>query len=121
MNVESIIEGSIVTPGGVFYRQVLVSESKIKDVGKGFGNPHHKFGKTTLIFPGFVDIHVHAREDESGEQNYKEDFQTVSQGQFLRQPGRLAARKPAARARSQQLHRDASISVGRERASGNRE
>jgi len=30
------------------------------------------------IFPGFGDIHIHAREDESGKQVYKEDFQSVS-------------------------------------------
>ena len=31
-----------------------------------------------LIFPGFGDIHVHAREDVSGTQSYKEDFTTAS-------------------------------------------
>ncbi|HLI78258.1 MAG TPA: amidohydrolase family protein, partial [Acidobacteriaceae bacterium] len=31
-----------------------------------------------LIFPGFGDIHIHAREDVSGKQVYKEDFTTNS-------------------------------------------
>jgi dihydroorotase len=31
-----------------------------------------------ILFPGFGDLHIHAREDVSGEQNYKEDFATVS-------------------------------------------
>lgn len=31
-----------------------------------------------LIFPGFGDIHIHAREDISGGQIYKEDFRTAS-------------------------------------------
>lgn len=31
-----------------------------------------------LIFPGFGDIHIHAREDASGAQSYKEDFTTAS-------------------------------------------
>ncbi len=31
-----------------------------------------------LIFPGFGDIHIHAREDVSGTQMYKEDFATAS-------------------------------------------
>ena len=31
-----------------------------------------------LIFPGFGDIHIHAREDASGTQTYKEDFRTAS-------------------------------------------
>jgi dihydroorotase len=31
-----------------------------------------------LIFAGFGDIHIHAREDASGTQTYKEDFRTAS-------------------------------------------
>ena len=31
-----------------------------------------------LIFPGFGDIHIHAREDSSGTQKYKEDFASAS-------------------------------------------
>ncbi len=31
-----------------------------------------------IIFPGFGDIHIHAREDVSGTQMYKEDFITTS-------------------------------------------
>ena len=33
-----------------------------------------------LIFPGFGDVHIHAREDTSGEEMYKEDFVTMSAG-----------------------------------------
>lgn len=32
-----------------------------------------------LIFPGFIDLHVHAREDESHKQDYKEDFITAGE------------------------------------------
>ena len=32
--------------------------------------------RNKIIFPGMIDIHVHAREDESQEQNYKEDYNT---------------------------------------------
>src|ERR1700744_4074764 len=31
-----------------------------------------------LIFPGFGDVHIHAREDASGQQIYKEDFVAAS-------------------------------------------
>ncbi|RHX88124.1 amidohydrolase family protein [Leptospira stimsonii] len=31
-----------------------------------------------VIFPGFGDIHIHAREDESGKHTYKEDFLSAS-------------------------------------------
>lgn len=34
-------------------------------------------GDDYLIFPGFIDIHVHAREDTSSSQSYKETFQTA--------------------------------------------
>ncbi len=30
-----------------------------------------------LIFPGFIDIHVHAREDVTSSQSYKEDFESA--------------------------------------------
>lgn len=33
--------------------------------------------KDELIFPGFIDVHVHAREDMSHTQDYKEDFITA--------------------------------------------
>jgi dihydroorotase len=35
--------------------------------------------KDELIFPGFIDLHVHAREDASGTQMYKEDFKTAGE------------------------------------------
>lgn len=35
-----------------------------------------------FIFPGFGDLHVHAREDISGTQMYKEDFQTLTKAAF---------------------------------------
>ena len=35
--------------------------------------------KDELIFPGFIDLHVHAREDMSHTQDYKEDFTTAGQ------------------------------------------
>ena len=31
------------------------------------------------IFSGFIDLHVHAREDESHTQDYKEDFKTAGE------------------------------------------
>ncbi|MFA6520163.1 MAG: dihydroorotase [Candidatus Paceibacterota bacterium] len=33
--------------------------------------------KDELIFPGFIDLHVHAREDMSHTQDYKEDFSSA--------------------------------------------
>lgn len=36
------------------------------------------FGSDCLIFAGFSDVHIHAREDETGKQNYKEDYETAA-------------------------------------------
>ncbi len=36
------------------------------------------YGDDCYIFAGFSDIHIHAREDEGGTQNYKEDYETAS-------------------------------------------
>ncbi len=36
------------------------------------------YGDDCYIFAGFSDIHIHAREDEGGTQNYKEDYATAS-------------------------------------------
>lgn len=38
----------------------------------------YMFGSDRLIFAGFSDVHIHAREDETGKQNYKEDYETAS-------------------------------------------
>lgn len=38
----------------------------------------HRFGDDCLIFPGFGDVHIHAREDETGKQVYKEDYSTAA-------------------------------------------
>ncbi len=37
----------------------------------------HAFGRDSLIFAGFGDVHIHAREDETGKQMYKEEYATA--------------------------------------------
>jgi len=36
-------------------------------------------GDEYIIFPAFIDCHVHAREDASGAENYKENFRTAGE------------------------------------------
>jgi dihydroorotase len=38
--------------------------------------PQMRFADNCIIFPGFIDLHVHLREDKSRRWNYKETFQT---------------------------------------------
>src|SRR3989344_361642 len=40
--------------------------------------PDYSFDKDCLIFAGFGDVHIHAREDETGKQAYKEEYQTAA-------------------------------------------
>lgn len=37
-----------------------------------------EYGSDCLIFPGFGDVHIHAREDETGQQKYKEEYRTAA-------------------------------------------
>ena len=73
-----IIEGQIINHDNETYGQVEINTTTglIERVGSNLGRPDIK--TTGLIFPGFIDIHVHAREDASGQQNYKEDYITAS-------------------------------------------
>jgi dihydroorotase len=38
----------------------------------------HMYGPNSLIFAGFGDVHIHAREDETGAQCYKEEYETAA-------------------------------------------
>jgi dihydroorotase len=74
------IEGNIVNKEGVKRQRVEIDEVSglITKVGEPTGEADHVF-KDELIFPGFIDLHVHAREDASHTQNYKEDFVTAGE------------------------------------------
>lgn len=81
MSTTLIIEGNCVTLEGVVRKQVEVDPSNniIVNIGETLTNdPKLTLGNNDLIFPGFVDIHIHAREDSSGNHNYKEDFRSMS-------------------------------------------
>ena len=73
------LEGTLVNHDRAFEGAVVIDTATglITDVGpKTGGSDLDTSG--CLIFPGFGDIHIHAREDASGTQNYKEDFTTAS-------------------------------------------
>ena len=82
-----IIEGTFVNYNKTFYSQVLCDKKTgiIEKVGKSLGKADKVFNKDILIFPGFGDIHTHAREDKSGNFCYKEDF--ISTGEAARNGG----------------------------------
>jgi len=73
------IEGRIVNYNGEKKRRIEVNTNTgmIEKMEEPTGKADLLL-QDELIFPGFVDVHVHAREDVSGSQVYKEDFQTMS-------------------------------------------
>lgn len=73
-----IITGRIVSPEQTRTGQIRIEGNTIVEVGEQLGTPDVEFGEECLIFAGMGDIHIHARDDVSLEQVYKEDFTTVS-------------------------------------------
>lgn len=73
-----IVEGKLVLPGGVQTGQIRIENDIITEVGTQLGEADYQFSDDCLIFAGMGDIHIHARDDVSESQIYKEDFTTVS-------------------------------------------
>lgn len=73
------IEGNIVNIDAVSRGRVEIGEDGlITSVGAETGQADLVL-KDELIFPGFVDLHVHAREDTSHKFDYKEDFASAGE------------------------------------------
>ncbi len=73
------VEGRIVNHDGEFDGAVEINTETglIEHVGPKEGRSDVD-ASGCLIFPGFGDLHIHAREDASGTQAYKEDFASAS-------------------------------------------
>lgn len=72
-----ILEGNIVNKNKVFRGRIEIDDHGIiNKIGEPVGDADFVFGEE-LIFPGFIDLHVHAREDVSHKQDYKEDFSSA--------------------------------------------
>jgi dihydroorotase len=70
------VAGLCVNPEGITKRTIIIStESGLIVEIRDFTDTADIVAKD-LIFPGFLDVHTHCREDESGEEVYKEDFIT---------------------------------------------
>jgi dihydroorotase len=73
-----IVEGVLADIDGTRPGQVLIEGGTIAAVGSGLGQADHVFGDGCLIFAGMGDVHIHAREDVTGHENYKETFATAA-------------------------------------------
>jgi dihydroorotase len=73
------VEGTVANHDRVFEGSVEIDATTglITSVGAKTGKSDLDIGDA-IIFPGFGDIHIHAREDVGGSQMYKEDFTTTS-------------------------------------------
>lgn len=74
------IEGIIVNTKGEKRSRIEIDQANglIMKITEPSGTADIIFNNE-LIFPGFVDLHVHARECVDHSQDYKEDFQTAGQ------------------------------------------
>ncbi len=72
------IEGIIANTGERKRIEIDASTGLISKVGEPTGNADIVLDEE-LIFPGFVDIHVHARECADHTQDYKEDFASAGE------------------------------------------
>ena len=80
------LQGKIANHDEIFYGQIMLDSSlgiidqviKRPDKFVSLQQVDMVYGNNCIIFPGFIDLHVHAREDPTGQHNYKEDFGSVS-------------------------------------------
>ena len=80
------IEGFVASPpsGGESEKtrlriEIHESTGLIQAVCEPRGDADLALSEEYSIFPGFIDLHVHAREDPSASQTYKETFQTAGE------------------------------------------
>ncbi|MBI3861558.1 MAG: amidohydrolase family protein [Planctomycetia bacterium] len=73
-----IISGQLVDSTGVRAGQIRVEGDTIAAVGPELGRADYTYGDDCLIFAGMGDIHIHARDDVSEGETYKEDFCTAA-------------------------------------------
>jgi dihydroorotase len=73
-----IVEGTLADIDGVRPGQVCIEDGTIAAIGTVIGRPDHLFGSDCLIFAGMGDVHIHARQDVTGKDNYKETFATAA-------------------------------------------
>ena len=77
MKHDLVVAGKVVSPVGIEEMEIGISDGKIAEVKRqGLAGTRTIKAGRALIFPGFIDIHVHMREP-GWEQ--KEDFRTGSE------------------------------------------
>ena len=77
---EWLIEGPMLDAGAVARTRLRVDAASgtLLETGDLPGQPHVELDDDDLILPGFIDVHVHCRDDPQGTERYKEDFASAS-------------------------------------------
>jgi dihydroorotase len=75
MEHDLVLKGRVVAPRGLVEAEIGVGDGVVREVGRGLRGSRTIDAGSCLIFPGFIDIHVHLR--EPGWEK-KEDFRTGS-------------------------------------------
>ncbi len=78
VEADGVHKGLITIEDGRITKFERVTDSNAKDIVLGLPGGEN-FNKHCFIFPGFIDIHTHCREDASGRDTHKEDYKTVGQ------------------------------------------
>ena len=74
------IAGLCVNPDRTFMATVAIDTETGLISGISSYDPNADIVVTDcLIFPGFLDVHVHGRQDATGQESYKEDFRTLGE------------------------------------------
>lgn len=77
--MQNTIIGRVVEENGVSRRKIIFDQSIKSIEPDAFQNEHVEYYPDNyIIFPGFIDIHTHCREDVSQKDNYKETFKSAS-------------------------------------------
>ena len=73
-----VVAGKVVNPEGIYDAQIGIDDGYITELKKQGLRGERKVEATRgcLIFPGFIDMHAHLREDSSHKWDYKEDFKS---------------------------------------------
>jgi len=73
-----VVEGKVVNTDEIYNAQIGIDGGYITEIKKQGLRSETKIEATRgcLIFPGFIDIHAHLREDSSHKWDYKEDFKS---------------------------------------------
>lgn len=80
MNFDLVLSGNIVDQNRTYDANIGIKNGVISRITQSpIEGKKIALSDSSFIFPGFIDMHVHLRQDASGRWNYKEDFLTGSQ------------------------------------------